>query len=476
MKTKTSKTIVKLGAMASAICIACGAGLMISKALKNGAPAGKEITVSTGENQKRELPKITDENGNELNTEKYYAMPKNMSFTAVTQSNEAGNEVSNAVTANVIATITPSNAANKKVDWSIAFKNAESEWSSGKAVGDYVSVMPSSDGSLMAAITCYQAFGEKIIVTVTSRENAEAKASCEIDYKQQFTGYALSVTQENKTPSVSNEKKTGTLYADFSTAAPITLNYTYEKSDTYTMELPDSEIAAPAELSITYKSPLLSALKNISESAAKLPTATAKENGFEIKDLFNKTYADGIASAADYNKAITALNNNSSGAVIAALKDSRGNTLVSYSFTVDTKAIKTQIKPESVTLSESMLSFGEQGKTYKITYRAAQRNFKVTIFEKGSEFGLSKQEGGNYPETYVNGVGATISDLKPSFSCSGENGDYHSGSGSGSVTYKFKGWYLDWAATIPFNGTIPADHVGDITLYAAAESNGTHFY
>lgn len=211
------------------------------------------------------------------------------------------------------------------------------------------------------------------------------------------------------------------------------------------------------------------------ESAAKLPTATAKESGFEIADLFNKTYADGIVSAADYNKAITAIGNNSSGAVIAALKDGSGNALASYSFTLDTKAIKSQIKPETIELSDSALSFGEQGKTYKITYRAAQRNFKVTIFEKGSEFGLSKQEGGNYPETYVNGVGATISDLKPSFSCSGENGDYHSG-GGGSVTYTFKGWYLDWAATIPFDGTIPADHVGDITLYAAADSNGTHFY
>ena len=220
MKTKKS-TI--LASIIAAVCMAAGAGLIIAKTANNPPMVGG-YTSSTNEKSPKTIPNVTDGNGNELNTEKYYAMPKTMSFTAVTRAGESGNEVSNAVTANVIATITPSNAANKKVDWSIAFKNAESKWSSGKAVSDYVSVTPTSDGSLMAAITCYQAFGEKIIVTVTSRENAEAKASCEIDYKQQFTGYALSVTQENKTPSVNNEKKAGTLYADFSTAAPITLD------------------------------------------------------------------------------------------------------------------------------------------------------------------------------------------------------------------------------------------------------------
>ena len=83
---------------------------------------------------------------------------------------------------------------------------------------------------------------------------------------------------------------------------------------------------------------------------------------------------------------------------------------------------------------------------------------------------------GSYPETYIYGTGATISSLKSSFSCSGENGEYHNGNGTGKVTYTFKGWYLDWDATIPFDGTIPADWVGDITLYASISSNGTHFY
>lgn len=36
------------------------------------------------------------------------------------------------------ATITPSDATNKKVDWSIAFKNGSSAWASGKTITDYV--------------------------------------------------------------------------------------------------------------------------------------------------------------------------------------------------------------------------------------------------------------------------------------------------------------------------------------------------
>lgn len=477
MKTTKTKLIASLTATTVAICIACGAGLIIAKTAKNPPMVGG-YTSSTSENQKHKLPKITDGNGNELNTEKYYAMPAKMAFTAATYADESGNEVNSAVTANIIATITPNNAANKKVDWSAAFKNPESEWASGKTLSEYITVTPAADGSLMASVTCYQAFGEQVILTVTSRENAEATASCTIDYKQQLVSYELSVAQEGKTPSVNNVKKTGTLYADFASDKPITIHYAYNKSATYTIELQDSEIAAPSEMKVTYKPTLLSALEKIGGSAAKTPDVTATQNGFVMSDLFNKAYADKLTSAADYNQAINAIYNYSSGAVLIALNDLYGNALTNYTFTLNTKATQGQIKPESIALNNAELTFGEEmkAKTYKITYRAAGYKWTTTLFEKGSECGLSKQDGGSYPETYTYGTGASVSALKSSFSCSGETGEYHNGNGTGKVTYTFKGWYLDWSATIPFDGTIPADWVGDITLYASISSNGTHFY
>lgn len=474
MKTKKSTILASITA---AVCIAAGAGLIIAKTAKNPPMVGG-YTSSTNENPPKPIPNVTDENGNDISGEKYYAMPAKMSFTSATYADESGNEASNAVTANIIATITPNNAANKKVDWSAAFKNPESEWASGKTLSEYIGITPAADGSLMASVTCYQAFGEQVILTVTSRENAEATASCTIDYKQQLVSYELSVTQEGKTPSVNNAKKTGTLYADFASDTPITIHYAYNKSSPYTIELQDSEIAAPSEMKVTYKPTLLSALEKIGGSAAKTPEVTATQNGFEMSDLFNKPYADKLTSVADYNKAINAIYNYSSGAVLIALNDSNGNALTNCAFSLNTKATQGQIKPESIALDNTELTFGEEtkAKTYKITYRAAKHTWTTTLFEKGSECGLSKQDGGSYPETYTYGTGATISALKSSFSCSGPSGDYHNGSGTGKVTYTFKGWYLDWDATIPFDGTIPANWVGDITLYASISSNGTHFY
>lgn len=84
------------------------------------------------------------------------------------------------------ATITPDNATNKAVDWTIAFVNAESEWATGKTVTDYVTVTPTADGALTANVECLQAFGEQVRVTVTSRDNTSVKANATVDYTQKL--------------------------------------------------------------------------------------------------------------------------------------------------------------------------------------------------------------------------------------------------------------------------------------------------
>ena len=91
------------------------------------------------------------------------------------------------------ATVEPNYAANKAVDWSVAFVNASSEWATGKTVTDYVTVTPESDGALKATVKCLKAFGEQIKVTVTSRDNADASASCLLDYKQKLAGGTLKI-------------------------------------------------------------------------------------------------------------------------------------------------------------------------------------------------------------------------------------------------------------------------------------------
>ena len=85
------------------------------------------------------------------------------------------------------ATITPDNADNKAVDWSVSFVNPASEWATGKTVTDYVTVTPTADGALTANVECLQVFGEQIKVTVISRDNENATADCMVDYAKRVT-------------------------------------------------------------------------------------------------------------------------------------------------------------------------------------------------------------------------------------------------------------------------------------------------
>ena len=86
------------------------------------------------------------------------------------------------------ATITPANATNKKVDWSVAWVNASSTWATGKTVTDYVTVTTATDGALTATVSCLKAFGEQIKITVTSRADSTKTASCTVDYVKRFDG------------------------------------------------------------------------------------------------------------------------------------------------------------------------------------------------------------------------------------------------------------------------------------------------
>lgn len=92
------------------------------------------------------------------------------------------------------ATITPSNATNKEVDWAIAFKNPDSEWATGKNIDDYVTVTPTSDGALTATVTCKAAFGEQIELTVTSRSNPGAYAVASVDYAKRLQSASVTVS------------------------------------------------------------------------------------------------------------------------------------------------------------------------------------------------------------------------------------------------------------------------------------------
>ncbi len=91
------------------------------------------------------------------------------------------------------ATVSPSDATDTALDWSVAFVEPDSEWATGKTVTDYVTVTPTADGASTAAVECKQAFGEQIVVTCKARSNAAVSASCSVDYTQKLLGSELVV-------------------------------------------------------------------------------------------------------------------------------------------------------------------------------------------------------------------------------------------------------------------------------------------
>ena len=228
MKYKSNKIVTAVLAILLVIVIAGAAALV--GVLSNGF---KDWTKFQPDEQTEQTDETAD-NGGAIIGESVGNGVKLMS-AKIPVSEYAANGISPlAETAYTLtATITPSYAANKTVDWSVAFVNPSSSWANGKTVTDYVTVTPTSDGALTATVSCLQAFGEQIIVTVTSRENTDVSASCTVDYAQKITGSSFSFGDVSCTIG-------GNTAVNFEVASGVdgsggAANFSYTASDVYTI-------------------------------------------------------------------------------------------------------------------------------------------------------------------------------------------------------------------------------------------------
>lgn len=155
--------------------------------LSDGFKSWDKFGGKTGQN----VGTVTDENGNEMESGKVYPLSRSMTFTAPT-AQIAG--ATNGIT--VSATVYPEEATNKELDWAVSFVNPQSEWASGKTVSSYVTVTPDADDTSIAVIRCLNAFGERIKIRVTSRDNPDAYAECIADYGSRVTGGEFALTAE----------------------------------------------------------------------------------------------------------------------------------------------------------------------------------------------------------------------------------------------------------------------------------------
>ncbi len=97
-------------------------------------------------------------------------------------------------TVTVTATLTTAGSGyNDDLAWSPAFKTT-SGWASGKTVTDYVTVTPASDTHSIT-VTCKQAFGTPIVITATSVDNPDVKATCQLDYVKRIDSMQMTLDQ-----------------------------------------------------------------------------------------------------------------------------------------------------------------------------------------------------------------------------------------------------------------------------------------
>ena len=268
------------------------------------------------------------------------------------------------------ATVLPEDAADKTVKYSVAWSNADSTWASGKSVNDYVTVTQASEGALTATVTCNQAFGEPIIVTVTSNNNPNAKATATLHYKQKITGYKISSYNEFVTNGLVDYTEYGTgtdilsgtftpdIEYDSREDGTLSILGSIDKSTVYTRE-DDTEIGYMEIVPTAEFKEVLTEM-GVLESAM---SSTGSSSTLHLNDFFDQRwfnyYGFGTMQTQDQiNSHIAALSAFTGTAFHLNLYTAKGGTkLTSFELTLNTSKIVGQKQVESVTVDKVELEF-----------------------------------------------------------------------------------------------------------------------
>lgn len=94
--------------------------------------------------------------------------------------------------------VSPKVGIDTSVNIVTSWVNASSDWATNKDVSEYLTVEKQSEenGTTIALLTCHQAFGEQIRVTVSSNANAAATKDCFVDYSRKFFNPYFSLYKE----------------------------------------------------------------------------------------------------------------------------------------------------------------------------------------------------------------------------------------------------------------------------------------
>lgn len=116
---------------------------------------------------------VTDENGNELDQTAVNPMPAVLNFTSNALALASGDFIEVIIS----ATVTPTSALNKAVDWSVGWADGSDK----SDLSNFLTVTPDSDGSNVASVKCYKPFTKEIVITVITRDGGYS-ATCTVRY------------------------------------------------------------------------------------------------------------------------------------------------------------------------------------------------------------------------------------------------------------------------------------------------------
>ncbi len=133
-----------------------------------------------------ELKPVDEEDIEENNEQLAFAMHNGHNLFIRRIANKSDIENSEVGSTTITATV-GGDATDKTVSWSIAWKDAESEWANGKSIADYLSLDVDDDTNTVT-INCLHAFGEQAIVTCKANGAEDLTATATVDFMKRLIG------------------------------------------------------------------------------------------------------------------------------------------------------------------------------------------------------------------------------------------------------------------------------------------------
>ena len=361
----------KTRVLSNLLSLVLGAGI--------GAGCYRAIEQITQGTQKIEMEAPPEEVGGGVIISESEGSGMQLTATKLSSSEYAENGVSAIAESAYIltASVTPADAANKAVDWTIAFKNASSTWATGKTVTDYATVTPSADGALTAVVENVAAFGTQIVVTVTSRENRSASATCTADYQQRLLGYGFWFGNElngeeaknyfaPSSDSAEEEVLTQAVKASFNTPTTTEAGYSVKLSETYTKPISEADYTPANYFEIEATEQFKDYITNVAKfDASQLPKWTSTDTEYEsrrrLSAFFDENWGAALhgGEAAKRNALINALLRFGEEPAyrIRLLDRPNGTEAAVFTLVINPELLANQLQAESIKIDQSGVTF-----------------------------------------------------------------------------------------------------------------------